>query len=64
MIAKDLTGIDDAIKIVVSHALDKKILSQFDEIIALRDGKVEETGTFDELINSRGYFSALYTVAQ
>lgn len=64
LIAKDLTGIDDAIKIVVSHALDKKILSQFDEIIALRDGKVEETGTFDELINSRGYFSALYTVAQ
>lgn len=64
MISKDLTGIKDSIKIVVSHALDKEILSQFDEIITLHDGKVEETGTFDELINSKGYFSALYTVSQ
>ena len=36
----------------------------YDGILAMKDGSVLESGTFDELIARKGYFYALYTVAQ
>lgn len=48
---------------VVTNALEEKLLRRYDGIVALKDGRVAETGTFDELMAKKGYFYALYTVA-
>ena len=39
------------------------LLKRYDEIIVLRDGRVEEVGRFEDLIDNHGYFHALYTVS-
>ena len=51
-------------RIVVTHTLDGSLLRQYDEILVLKDGCVSERGTFDDLLARKGYFYALYTVAQ
>lgn len=40
----------------------KNCSGHYDGIVALKDGRVAETGTFDELMAKKGYFYALYTV--
>ena len=45
-----------------NDALEEKLLRRYDGIVALKDGRVAETGTFDELMAKKGYFYALYTV--
>lgn len=45
-----------------NDALEEKLLRRYDGIVALKDGRVAETGTFDELMTKKGYFYALYTV--
>lgn len=57
----DLTGIT---RIVVTHSLEESLLRRYDGILVLKDGRVAESGTFDELMAKNGYFHALYTVAQ
>ena len=49
---------------MVTHRLDAGLLKSFDSITVLKDGKVCEEGTFDELIaEPEGYFHALYTIS-
>lgn len=48
---------------VVTNALEEKLLRRYDGIVALKDDRVAEMGTFDELMAKKGYFYALYTVA-
>lgn len=50
--------------IVVTHALDEALLRKYDGIITLKNGKIAETGTFEELIAEKGYFYSLFTVSQ
>ncbi len=57
----DLAGIT---RIVVTHSLEEGILQRYDGILVLKDGRAEEFGTFDELMENRGYFHALFTVSQ
>lgn len=57
----DLTGVT---RIVVTHALAESQMRRYDEIIVLKNGTVTEAGTFDSLMEKRGYFYALFTVAQ
>jgi ABC-type multidrug transport system fused ATPase/permease subunit len=38
------------------------MLKKYDEIIVMNQGTVEEKGTFDELMDKKGYFYSLYTV--
>ena len=63
MIAKDIANLSDTIRIVITHSLDKEMLEHYDEIIVLHDGRIEESGKFDELLEKDGYFSALYQVS-
>lgn len=51
-------------RIAVSHKLYANILSEYDSIIAMRDGVIEECGTFDELMEKKGYFYSLYRIVQ
>ena len=56
-----LTGVT---RIVVTHTLEQAALRQYDGILVLKDGRIAETGSFDELMERKGYFYALYTVSQ
>lgn len=57
----DLTGVT---RIIVTHRLEESLLRRYDGILVLKDGRIAETGTFDELMEKKGYFYALFTVAQ
>ena len=49
-------------RIVITHALDEALLRRYDGILVMKSGRIEERGTFDELMAKKGYFYALYTV--
>lgn len=55
-------SLDGITRIVVTHALEETLLRRFDGILVLKDGKVGEFGTFDDLMKEKGYFYALFTV--
>ena len=55
--------IENLSKIVITHKLEENILKRFDEIIVLKNGKVYESGSFDELISKNGLFRSLYELA-
>ena len=55
----DLTGIT---RIVVTHSLEERLMKRYDKILVMRDGRIEEQGTFDELMAMRKYFHALFMV--
>ena len=57
-----LLELDDLTLIVVTHKLIKNILLNYDEIIVMRDGKIVEKGSFEDLINLKGYFYSLYYI--
>ena len=57
----DLSGLT---RIIVTHDLDRSILSRFDEIIVLKNGRVAEQGSFDDLMAQKEYFYSLFTVSQ
>ena len=49
----------DLICIVISHRLST--IRHFDRIIVIDDGKVEEEGTHEYLMNNKGLYSRIYT---
>ena len=63
-VTSDILKIDGITRIVVTHALVEPLLRQYDGIIVLKDGHIVENGTFADLMEQKGYFYALYTVAQ
>lgn len=50
-------------RIIVSHKMNQSLLKQYDQIIVMKNGKVQELGTFDELMERKEYFYSLYNVA-
>ena len=42
-------------RILVTHGIG--YLPQMDQIVVLKDGKISEIGTYDELMNNRGAFA-------
>ncbi len=56
----DLKGLT---KILVTHKLDEKLMRRFDGIVAVSNGRIAETGTFDELMANKSYFYSLYNVS-
>ena len=57
----DLNGLT---RIVVTHALDENLLKRYDCVLTLKNGRITESGTFDELMEGKGYFYSLFTVSQ
>ena len=57
----DLKGLT---RIVVTHALDETILKRYDKILAMKAGHLLESGTFEELMEKKGYCYSLFTVSQ
>ena len=63
-VAQSLLDLEGVTTLVVTHALDAQLLRQYDEIIAIKAGCLEEIGSFDELMEKKGYFYSLFTVSQ
>lgn len=57
----DLTGMT---RIVITHGLDENLLRRYDCVLTLKNGSIAESGSFDALMERRGYFYSLYTVSQ
>ena len=51
-------------RIVVTHALDEGLLRRYDCILAMKAGEITEWGSFEGLMERKGYFYSLYTVSQ
>lgn len=63
-VIRSILDLKDLTRIVVTHGLDENILNRYDQIIAMKAGRIVETGTYGELMEKRGYFYSLYTVSQ
>ena len=57
-----ILSLDGITRIAVTHAIEETLLRRFDGILVMKDGKVGEFGTFDDLMKEQGYFYALFTV--
>ena len=56
--------LDGYTRVIVTHDLDENILRRCTGLFALKNGAVSEQGSFDELMDQKGYFYSLYTVSQ
>lgn len=55
-----LMSIKGATVISITHRLEAKVLRAYDNILVLDNGKLVESGSFDELMENEGYFKDLY----
>lgn len=63
-ITKSILSLTGLTRVVITHALDASLLRMFDGIVVIKNGEITEYGSFDELMNKKGYFYSLYTVSQ
>lgn len=63
-VSNSILNLDGVMSIVVTHSLEEGLLKQYDEIITLKNGSIIEHGTFNDLINNKGYFYSLFTISQ
>lgn len=63
-VSSDILDLEGITRIVITHSLEEALLRRYDGIIVMKDGRIEENGRFDELMEKKGYFYALFTVAQ
>ena len=63
-VTDDILSLTGVTRIVVTHTLEQAALRRYDGILVLKDGRIAESGSFDELMERKGYFYALYTVSQ
>ena len=61
-VCNSILSLSELTRIVVTHALDAPLLRRYDRILAFKDGRVAEEGTFDELMEKKGCFYSLYTL--
>jgi len=63
-IISSIANLTDTTRIVITHNLEEAQLTKFDEILVMKNGRLVEKGTFDELMAHDDYFKALYTLEQ
>lgn len=51
-------------RIVVTHCLDENLLKRYDCVLTLKNGRIIESGSFEELMEKKGYLYSLFTVSQ
>ena len=59
-----ILNLDGYTRIIVTHDLDENILHRCTGVFTLKKGEICEQGTFDELMDKKGYFYSLFTVSQ
>lgn len=60
----EILGLPDTAKIVITHRLDESTLKKYDKILFMKNGRIAEDGTFDELIKADGLFASMFKLAQ
>lgn len=63
-VSSDILDLQGITRIVVTHTLEESLLRRYDKIFVLRGGRIEEAGSFADLMANKRYFYALFTVAQ
>ena len=63
-VSNAILDLNDLTRIVVTHALDENLLKRYDCVLTLKNGSITESGSFDELMEKKGYFYSLFTVSQ
>jgi len=63
-VSNAILDLNDLTRIVVTHALDENLLKRYDCVLTLKNGRITESGSFDELMEKKGYFYSLFTVSQ
>ena len=63
-VAGAILDLEGPTRLVVTHRLEPALLARYDEIFVLREGRVVERGTYDELASAGGYFAGLCAVAR
>ena len=63
-VSGDILDLSGMTRIVVTHTLEEALLRRYDGIFVLRNGSIVESGHFEKLMAQKGYFYALFTVAQ
>ncbi len=63
-VTNSILNIQGLTRLVVTHRLDEKTLNRFDGIIVMKNGKVTEQGSFQELMEKKQYFYSLYMVSR
>ena len=61
-IENSLLTFNELTLISITHKLIKENLELYDEIIYVKEGKIVESGSFDELMLRKGYFYSLYMI--
>ena len=56
--------LDGYTRVIVIHDLDENVLRRCTGLFTLKNGRVQEQGTFDSLMEEKGYFYSLFTVSQ
>ena len=56
--------LDGYTRVIITHDLDENILRRCSGLFTLKNGEVAEQGTFNELMEQKGYFYSLFTVSQ
>lgn len=57
-----ILSLDELTRIVITHSLKKEELKKFDEIIVMRNGMVQEKGSYEELVEKKDYFYSLCNI--
>ncbi len=63
-VTRAILGLQGLTRIVVTHSLDAELLRGYDCILTMKNGVIAESGSFEDLMERKGYFYSLYTVAQ
>lgn len=63
-VTSDILDLQGITRIIVTHTLEEALMKRYDGILVLKDGCIEESGRFEDLMAARGYFYALFTLAQ
>lgn len=61
-ISDAILGLKNMTRIVVTHSLEERLLKRYDCVIALKNGEIAELGSFEALMEEKGYFYSLCMV--
>lgn len=63
IVEQELLNMDGITRIVVTHKLNPSLLSNYDEILVMKNGQICEKGSYFQLINQNGLFAHLCAMA-
>ncbi len=63
-VSNAILDLKDITRIVITHSMDASLLKRYDCILTMKNGTLSECGSFDKLMEQKGYFYSLYTISQ